>query len=223
MHRAQKLRRSSCGNVFAECTLSFCLLSAVLVIVICLMTFIASFMHKRIQLEHLAQQAARFGINRVYYAGISRGSTDAQAETETANVIKPLLAEMGFTNATIVFKTKKIGKLHYGEITVSADAVTSTLLPVEVTIVDSAMAIESNAVPPYIAAITMKGGRSARIYVPAMAGGDWRKGPRNAWPGSLELPSDGPAAPGYGLIISNGAANARVEHHPGTPSAAGEY
>jgi hypothetical protein len=232
MRKQQNFRRISSGGAIAESALAVGSLCALLLFTICLMTFIAVFMHKRIQLEHVAQQAAQLGINRVYYAGLPRGATDAQVETETANIIKPILTEMGFTGTTMVYKTKLIGKRHYGEILLSADTlpfksggipVLSDILPIEVTLVDSAMAIESNAVPPYVTAITMQGGRSARIFVPAIAGGAWHGEPQAAWEGSLAVPLTGPPSPGYGLITTSGAATASINHVPNTPSPPGEY
>lgn len=233
MHRASRSyrkspvkkreNRSRFGQAIVESVVMISFMVLFLVCFVLLMLFIGSSMYYTNQITHIAQQAAIYGMNQAYYAGLKRPVSLATIQANTQEAMKPLLSAVGLPDATVDFSLVSHNGISYGQATVTAksvpmagggDNILGLALPKTLSLSQTALSLETDSVPPFIACIAAGGGSNAQsgcVQVPCVAAAqpfNYGTSP-SYFSGSIGVPGASvTSAPGYCWLITSSTTNA---------------
>lgn len=227
-----RARRRQFGQAIVEGVVMISLMVLFLVCFVMLMLFIGSSMYYTNQITHIAQQAAIYGMNQAYYAGLKRPTALSTIQSNTQAAMEPLLKAIGLPDASVDFTLVSHNGISYGQATVTAKSVPmmgggnnvfGLALPSALTLSQTALSLETDSVPPYIACIAAYGGSNAQsgcVQVPCIAAAqpfNYGSSP-SYFSGSIGVPGAAvTSAPGYCSLLldtTTSAAGCRVFRQP---------
>jgi hypothetical protein len=184
-----------------------------------IMLFVGANLYYRTQLLFIAQEGAEYALNQTYLFGLRREVDASVVEANTLAHVQRQLDALGARDCKLKFSTKVQNGYPYGTLTISLPAMN---------IVETATAIETDSVPPYISCFALTTGgpwRGGYAQIPTFAGGPFDGTDTAEYVGSIPAPPDGTIGPGAAYLdLDISCTLLDAPHRYGLPTAGGwEY